>query len=288
MTALTWDQVGERLFETGVDKCVLYIPDASGTYVNGYAWNGITSITESPSGAESSKQYADNMVYLNLVSAEEFSATLEAFMWPDEFNQCDGTAEPEPGVFVGQQTRKTFGLCYRTRLGNDVDSTDHGYKLHLIYGALAAPSEKAYSTINDSPEATTFSWEITTTPVNVAGLKPTAQLTIDSTQVAAADLTELENFLYGTVGTEPSLPLPDSVIAVFSGALTEVTPTAPTYDAGTDTITIPTVTGVIYKIDGEVVTGGVVITEDTVVTAEPAAGYKFPIVTDDDWFINYA
>lgn len=215
MAALTWDAVGERFYETGVDRGVLYLP-TNGVYDTGFAWNGLVSVTESPSGAEPSPQYADNIKYLNLVSAEEFGGTIEAFTYPEEFGQCDGTAFPKVGVAVGQQTRKTFGLSYRTRIGNDVDGTDHGYKLHLIYGALAAPSEKAYSTINDSPEAITFSWEVTTTPVSVTGLKPTATLTIDSTKVASADLTALETLLYGDTSEDPTLPLPDAVIALFT------------------------------------------------------------------------
>jgi len=285
---LTWDNTGQRTYETGVDHAVLYIPDASGTYVNGYAWNGLVSVTESPSGAESNPQYADNIKYLNLLSAEEFGATIEAFTYPAEFGQCDGTAEPEAGVLLGQQNRKLFGLSYRTKLGNDVDGNDHGYKIHLVYGCLAAPSEKAYTTVNDSPEAITFSWDVTTTPVAVTGFKPVASITIDSTKVTPDAMTTLLNFLYGTVGSEPSLPLPDALLAIFAGSLTQVTPTAPTYNSGTHTITIPTVTGVTYKRNGVTVTGSVVITVDTVITAQPNAGYKFPAVTDDDWFFSYA
>jgi len=293
MALLTWDQTGERLYETGVDHGVLYLPNGAGVYDTGFAWNGLVSVTESPSGAESNPQYADNIKYLNLLSAEEFGATVEAFTYPDEFAQCDGTAMPQPGVSVGQQTRKTFGLSYRTRLGNDLNGTDYGYKLHLIYNALAAPSEKAYATINDSPEAITFSWELTTTPVEVGTVdsvmyKPTASLTIDSTKVNAAALTTLEEFLYGTAGTDPSLPAPADVLGLFSGTITTVTPVAPTYDSGTDTITIPSVTGVNYYINNEVVTGAVVITADTMVTAKPAAGYKFTAGTDDDWFFDFS
>ncbi len=293
MTKLAWDLVGERLYETGVDHGVLYIPDGAGAYSDGYAWNGLVSVTESPSGAEASPQYADNIKYLNLVSAEEFGATIEAFTYPLEFGQCDGTASPEIGVYVGQQSRKTFGLAYRTRVGNDLDGTDHGYKLHLIYGALAAPSEKAYNTINDSPEALTFSWELSTTPVGVGTIggvdyKPTASLTIDSTTADAGALAELEDLLFGTPGTDPQLPLPADVIALFSGTTTVATPTAPTFVSGTHTITIPSVTGVVYKINGVTKAAGpVVITEDTVVTAHPATGYKFPPVTDDDWFYDF-
>jgi hypothetical protein len=217
---LLWDQVGEREYEAGVDRGVLYLPDATGDYDRGFAWNGLTTVTESPSGADPSPQYADNIKYLNLVAAEQFGGTIEAFTYPDEFAECDGTAVPAPGVRVGQQARKTFGLCYRTRVGNDVDGTDFGYKLHLVYGALAAPSEKAYGTINDSPEALAFSWTFTTTPVDVTGLKPAAMISVDSTEVDAAALTALEDILYGTngvagAGTEPRLPLPDEVIGMF-------------------------------------------------------------------------
>lgn len=289
MVALTWDSVGDRLYETGVDHGVLYIPDSTGDYNTGFAWNGLTSVTESPSGAEASPQFADNVKYLNLVSAEQFGATVEAFTYPEAFGQCDGTAAPKAGVLVGQQTRKTFGLAYRTQIGNDLEGTDYGYKLHLVYGALAAPSEKAHTTVNDSPEAIAFSWAVTTTPVAVTGHKPTATLTIDSTLVAPADLAALEVLLYGTLTVEPALPLPDAVIAMFDGAVvTEVMPVAPTFVSGTNTITIPTVAGVVYKIDGVVKpAGAVVITEDTIVTATPAVGYKFPVVSDNDWFFDF-
>lgn len=216
MPPLTWDQVGEKVYETGVDRGVLYIPNASGVYAAGFSWNGLTTVTESPSGAEPSAQYADNIKYLNLVSAEEFGGTIEAFTYPEEFGQCDGTDLPAPGVAVGQQGRKQFGLSFRTRVGNDVDGTDFGYKLHLVYGCLAAPSEKAYATINDSPEAIAFSWDITTTPVPVTGRKPTSLIVIDSTIVDPADLTALETLLYGAAATPAALPTPDAVIALFS------------------------------------------------------------------------
>jgi hypothetical protein len=287
MTQLSWDTVGERFYETGVDHGVLYLPDAGGAYDTGFAWNGLVSVTESPSGAEATPTYADNIKYLNLISAEEFGATIEAYTYPDEFGQCDGTASPSTGVYIGQQRRKTFGLSYRTRIGNDVDATDFGYKIHLIYGALAAPTEKAYSTINDSPEAITFSWEVSTTPVLVPGFKPTATLTIDSTKVSPTALATLEQQLYGTVGSDPQLPLPGAVIALFNGTVIEVTPLAPTYNSTTDVVTIPTVTGVTYKIAGEAVTGTVTITEDTVVTAVPNDGYAFPAVSDDDWYFDF-
>ncbi len=287
MTKLTWDQTGERLYETGVDRGVLYIPDGTGEYVSGFAWNGLYGVTESPTGAEPTPLYADNIKYLNLLSVEEFGATIEAYTYPDEFGQCDGTASPQEGISVGQQGRKTFGLGYRTRVGNDLEGADFGYKLHLIYGALAAPSEKAFATINDSPEAITFSWDLTTTPVEVVGYKPTASLTIDSTKVDPTALASLEDVLYGTVGVDPALPMPAEVLAMFSGSITTVTPTAPTFNSGTHVITIPTVTGVQYKINGSVVTGTVTIAVDTVVTANPIAGYKFPAVTDDDWFFDF-
>lgn len=200
MSKLVWDQTGERLYETGVKNGVLYIP-TNGVYDKGVAWNGLTAVTESPSGAEATALYADDIKYLSLMSTEEFGATVEAYTYPDEFAQCDGSASLAKGASIGQQPRKTFGLSYKTTVGNDVDGNDYGYKLHLIYGALAAPSEKAYSTINDSPEAITFSWEITTTPVNVTGYKPTASITIDSTKADAEKLAALEKILYGDIYT---------------------------------------------------------------------------------------
>jgi len=215
---ITWDKIGERFYETGVDRGVLYLPDNAGVYGTGVGWNGLVSVTESPSGAEATAQYADNIKYLNLVSAEEFGGTIEAFTYPEEFALCDGTASPEEGVYIGQQNRRSFGLSYRTRKGNDVAGNDLGYKLHLVYGALASPSEKGFSTINDSPEPITFSWEFSTTGVSVTGLKPTALLTIDSTKVDAAALVTLETELYGAAAAAPSLPLPDEVIAMFAGA----------------------------------------------------------------------
>jgi hypothetical protein len=217
MAPLTWDQVGERFYETGVDHGVLYLPDATGVYNMGVAWNGLTTVTESPSGAEPNAQYADNVKYLNLISAEEFGATIEAFTYPDEFAECDGVALPSPGVAVGQQGRKMFGLCYRSRVGNDVDGTEYGYKLHLVYGCQAAPSEKAYATINDSPEAIAFSWDVTTTPVPVTNHKPTSLIVVDSTVVDVADLTALEALLYGSGAIAAALPTPDAVLALFAG-----------------------------------------------------------------------
>ena len=211
MAVLTWDQEGKRLYETGVEKCALYPRDTNGTYPTGVAWNGITTVTESPSGAEATPIYADNNKYLNLFSTEELGLTIEAYTYPDEFTECDGSASIVDGVYEGQQRRKSFGLAYKTLLGNDVDGTDHGYRLHLVYGCTASPSEKGYSTVNDSPEAISFSWSVTTTPVEVAGLRPTALLTIDSTKVAQAKLKALEDVLYGTDSGTPRLPLPNEV-----------------------------------------------------------------------------
>lgn len=226
MSKIVWDKTGERFYETGVDHGVLYSIQEGGLYNKGVAWNGLTAVSESPSGAESTAVYADNIKYLNLVSAEEFGATIEAYTYPDEFAECDGSATPVAGVVIGQQSRKMFGLCYRTMIGNDVDGQEHGYKLHLIYGAQASPSEKGYQTINDSPEAITFSWEVTTTPINVTGYKPTASLTVDSTKVDAEQLAALEAILYGKDptepegldGVEPRLPLPDEVITLLTPA----------------------------------------------------------------------
>lgn len=293
MTALTWDQSGERTYETGVDHGVLFQIDEAGEYVDGVAWNGLTTVTESPTGAESTPTYADNIMYLNLISVERFGCTIEAYTYPSEFEQNDGSAAPTPGVTVGQQRRKPFGFCYRTLRGNDTEGNDHGFKLHLVWGATASPSEKAYATVNDSPEAITFSWEVTTIAVAVGTVggndyKPTASMTIDSTLVDPAKLTILMEQLYGTVSTDPSMPLPADVITMMTGTLTLATPTQPSYDSGTDTITIPTVTGVVYTVDGDVVPAGpLVITEDTVVKAYPATGYRFPAVIDDDWFYDF-
>lgn len=216
MVALAWDQTGERLYETGVDHGVLYIPNASGVYDKGYAWNGLTTVTESPSGAEPNAQYADNIKYLNLLSAEEFGITIEAFTYPPEFAVCDGSVVPSPGVTVGQQSRSSFGFSYRTKIGNDVAGDSLGYRLHLVYGCLASPSEKAYATINDSPEAVAFSWDVTTTPAPVTGHKPTSLIVINSVEVDAADLTALEVLLYGDTLGEPKLPTPDEVLALFT------------------------------------------------------------------------
>ncbi len=218
MAKIVWDESGKRLYETGVKNGVLYIQDETGAYNKGVAWNGLTAVTESPSGAEATPLYADDIKYLELFSAEEFGATIEAYTYPEEFEACDGSASLGTGVTIGQQDRKTFGLCYRTVLGNDVKSNEYGYKLHLIYGAKAAPSEKGYQTINDSPEAITFSWEVTTTPVNVAGFKPTASVTIDSTKIDPEKLKKIEDMLYGEGVTDAKLPLPDELKTILAGA----------------------------------------------------------------------
>lgn len=224
MSKLVWDKTGDRTYETGVKQGVLYPIATGGVYPLGVAWNGLSAVTESPSGAEATPIYADDMKYLNLMSAEEFGATIEAYTYPDEFAECDGSASLATGVSIGQQNRKTFGFCYKTIYGNDVDGNEHGYKLHIVYGALASPSEKGYSTINDSPEAITLSWEVTTTPVNVTGFKPTASLVIDSTKADATKLAALEVILYGkdatteggADGAEPRLPLPDEIATLMA------------------------------------------------------------------------
>lgn len=218
MAKIVWDETGKRTYETGVKNGVLYILDGEGVYSKGVPWNGLTAVTESPSGAESTPMYADDMKYLELFSAEEFGATIEAYTYPEEFEQCDGSASLGKGVTIGQQDRATFGLCYKTTLGNDVKGSAYGYKLHLIYGAKAAPSEKGYQTINDSPEAITFSWEVTTTPVNVTGFKPTASLTIDSTKIEPAKLQQIETLLFGDTSAEPKLPLPDEIAQIVKQA----------------------------------------------------------------------
>lgn len=221
MAKLVWDKTGEHLYETGVDHGVLYFPDQTGAYKNGVAWNGLISVSESPSGAEATGQYADNIKYLNLISAEEFGATIEAYTYPEEFEACNGNKElvDNTGVYVGQQSRSVFGFCYRTMIGNDTDGQDHGYKLHLVYGCQVSPSEKAYQTINDSPEALTFSWELSTTPVNVTGKKPTALLVIDSTKIDSAKLAKIEAKLYGDeTSTGAVLPTPDEIAEILSAA----------------------------------------------------------------------
>ena len=218
MSKIVWDAIGEHTFETGVRNGVLYLKGVEGTYNTGVAWNGLTSVSESPEGAEATDLYADDIKYLTLMSAENFKATIEAYTYPVEFEECDGSATIAKGVVIGQQSRKPFGLCYRTAIGNDTDGNEHGYKLHIVYGCQASPSEKQYSTINDSPEAITFSWEVNTTPVNVNGKKPTATLIIDSTKADKAKLTALEAILYGSESTEPRLPLPDEIATLMTTA----------------------------------------------------------------------
>ena len=223
MSKLVWDAVGSRIYETGDDHAVLYLQNSDGTYANGVAWNGITAVSESPSGAEANPIYADNIKYVDLRSAEEFGATIEAYTYPDEWAECDGSKEIAEGVYAGQQTRRPFGFSYRSLIGNDTEMDAHGYKLHLIYNATASPSEKGYATVNDSPDAITFSWEISTTPIAITGFpsfKPTAALTIDSTKADHDSLTTLENALYGTENSEPTLPLPHLVVAMFSSGST--------------------------------------------------------------------
>jgi len=292
MTALTWDQIDERLYETGVDHGVLYLPDESGDYGDGVAWNGLETITESPAGADATPTYADNIKYLNLIAVETFGGTIEAYTYPEEFAQCDGTETPSPGIGVGQQSRKTFGLCYRSRIGNPLVGTDLGYKLHLLYGLTAAPSEKAYATINDSPEAISFSWEVSSIPVAVTDLKPTSLITIDSTKVDADALADLEAILYGDESNDPRLPLPDEVLDLFEGTTTVVRlvgANAPSYNSGTHVVTIPSVTGVVWEINGVETAPGAQpamdVGETSVVTAHATEGYM--ITGDDDWTFDY-
>lgn len=294
MTRLLWDQVGERTYETGVDHGVLYRPDNTGVYDEGFAWNGLVTVTESPSGAESNPQYADNIKYLDIQSAEEFSGTIEAFTYPPEWAEFDGSALILGGISIGQQPRRTFGLSYRTIIGNDVLGNKYGYKLHLVYGAKVAPSERAYGTVNDSPEPITFSWEFSTTPVPVGlingeEIAPAATITLDSTKMDPDGMAELQDILYGTPGTDPRLPSPAEVVALFAGTILEVTPTVPTYNSTTKVITIPAVTGVQYVINGSVRPAGPTapITENTIVEARTAPGYVFPNNTDTDWQYNF-
>jgi len=261
MSKLKWDQIGERLYETGVKKGVLYPQNSEGLYPLGVAWNGLTGITESPSGAESNPLYADDIKYLNLVSMEEFGATIEAFTYPEEFEQCDGSAALAAGVSAGQQARRQFGLAYQTTLGNDVDGIDYGYKLHLIYGALATPSEKGYQTINDSPDAIAFSWEVTTTPVEVTGKRPTASIVIDSTKVDAAELAVFEGIIFGTEVSDPRLPTPDEIAALFTdgapGAIT-LTTIVPADDA----IEVAVDADIVLTFSNKVLREAVIVTSD--------------------------
>ena len=214
MAKLVWDQTGQKFFETGVSNGVLYVSDGQGGYLKGVAWNGLTSVAENPSGAESNPVYADNIKYLNIISAEEFGATIEAYTYPDEFMECDGSAQVVAGVNIGQQARKSFGISYRTRVGNDVAGDNLGYKIHVIYNCQASPSGKTYSTVNESPEAITFSWEVTTTPVPVEGFRPTATVVFDSTKLDAEKMAAVENALYGGASSEPGLPSIEELLAL--------------------------------------------------------------------------
>ena len=288
MTALVWDDTGNKKFETGVDHGVLY-PLNAGTslYDTGFAWNGLTTVKEQPGGAAAQPQYADNIKYLNLVSAETFAGTIEAWTYPDQFGACDGTAAPAAGVAVGQQSRQAFGLSYRSKVGNE-SSSDLGFKLHLVYGALAAPSEKDYVTVNASPAPVQFSWAFDCTPVPVTGYSPTCLIVLDSTKVDGTALTTLEDLLYGTSGT-PELPMPDSVLALFTGSITHITLTAPTFD-GAHTITIPSETGVTYYVDGVLHTAGsqlLTTGQKKIVTARAGAGYVFNTPYVDEWMFTF-
>lgn len=292
MTQLVWDATGARKYESGVDHGVLYIP-VGGVYSNGVAWNGLTTVTESPSGAESNKQYADNQVYVNLISAETFDGTIEAFTYPDEFAQFDGQVVPQVGVYVGQQNRGIFGLSYRTKLGNDVSGDSFATKLHLMYGCQASPSEKAYATINDSPEAISFSWDVSTTPAPVTGYKPTSLIVIDASTADPTKLTTLTNLLYGVSGN-PQLPTPDAVLAIFGAGLTLVdmgiSTNQPTYVAGTHVITLPVVVGVIWSINGvDKATGAqpALTTGQVAVVRARASSGAYAIIGDTDWTFNY-
>lgn len=293
MTKLVWGGSGDRRFETGVDRGVLFLIH-NGQYDEAHAWNGLTAVTKTPSGAEPTSLYADNKKYLSLRSAEDFGFTIEAYSSPVAFDQCDGSASPVAGVSLGQQGRSLFGFSWRTRVGNDVDGSDFGYKIHLAYGATASPSEKAYETINESPDAITLSWEATTTPIEIDGFKPTAIVTIDSTLVSAADLANFEAVLYGTPGSNARMPLPDEVITFFNAtANTLVTPAAPTFVASTGVITIPTTTGVTYRRadTNAVVTGTVTIPTAGAtlgIKAVPKPGYSFPAMADTYWAFTRA
>lgn len=295
MTVLKWDQTGGREFETGVEKGVLYPTNVDGSSGVGVSWNGLTSVTESPGGAEVTKKYADNINYLSLISAETFEATIKAYMYPDQWAACDGSATPVPGVTVGQQSRKGFGLSYKTLKGNDTLGQDFGYILHLVYGGLAAPSEKEFATVNDSPDAIEFSWKISTTPVPVPGLKPSAILKIDSTKVNPASLANLEAQLYGQAGTDPILPSPADVLAMFASASIVVTSQTPAFVPATGVITIPTVVGVQYYRGDTLapLAGGVTVTIATsggslVIEAKAKTGYVFSPTSDDDFSFTRA
>lgn len=288
MTKLVWNETGSRKYELGADRGVLYHKDENGAYTDGEAWNGLKSVTKSPSGGEPTKMYADNQVWLTLLSVEEFAATIECMMYPKGFEKYDGLAEPVPGVLLGQQPRGKFGFGWRTLLGNDVAGQTYGYKLHFAYECLAKPTEQAANTINESPETTSFSYELSTTPVPVTGHSPTAYVCVDSTRVSANDLAALELIVYGSDGQHPRLPLPDQILALFQGAVLIPQPTVPSF-AG-NVITIPSMTGVEYLIDDEVVPAGAqpAITEDTYVLARPKSGYYFGDQADVYWEFQHS
>jgi hypothetical protein len=292
MARLTWDEVGERVYETGVDHGVLYIPDESGDYTDGVAWNGLETVTETPAGAEATATYADNIKYLNLISVETFGGTIEAYTYPPEFGICDGSAVLSAGVRIAQQSRHPFGICYRTLIGNDVDGTDFAYKLHLVYGITASPSERAYATVNDTPEAISFSWAFTTIPVSVTDHKPTALLTINSNEVDADVLDDLLDILYGA-SAAARMPLPDEIAGMFAATITAVdmgvSANQPTYNSGTHVVTLPTVTGVTWKINGVDATPGaqaaMSVGQVSEITAHPTAGHQ--LTGDTDWTYDY-
>lgn len=283
--ALTWDGLAERFFTTGVSKGVLY-SQVSGVYNDGVAWNGLTNVTEQPTGAESNKTYADNIPYLNLISIEEFAATVECITVPDGFLQYDGVATTSNGLRISGQKRSAFGFCWRTEKGNGEDE-DLGYVLKIAYGLTAGPSEKVSATKSETPEPATYSWSLTSIPVPVAGHRPTAFVEVDSTDttIDPANLAALELILYGSVGVAPRLPLPDEIDSILGAGVSLVTPVEPAYD-DIEEITIPSVTGVVYYIDGAIVTGVVTITVDTIVTAGPASGYQFDGVFVTAWLFE--
>lgn len=276
MSRIRWDRPGERYYETGVDRGVLYTANDFGGYNTGVPWNGLSSVNESPDGAEPNPIYADNMKYLNLMSAEEFKGTIEAYTYPNEWAECDGSVEMVPGVTIGQQDRRGFGLCYRTILGNDTLGNKYGYKIHIAYGGKAQPSEKANETVNDTPEANTFSWEFDTTPIEIEGFQPSALLIVDSTNVDATNLKALEDILYGTSSSEPRLPLPEEVADIIGFGVDKVTPVKPEYDSGSHELTIPTVVGFKYLVNDVETPAGVkelTVGQRVIVRAVPEAGY---------------
>lgn len=299
MSHMQWHAPGEKYFESGLDHGCLYRVNQQGLYVSGVPWNGLITVTESPTGAESNKQYADDIVYLNLISAEEFGITIEAYQSPEEFDECDGTVSPVAGLGISQQTRRLFGFSYRSKIGNDIDGQDHGYKLNLVYGCLASPSERARTTINDSPEAVSLSWEVSTTPVPVPNLKPTSLISIDSTKADPAALKALEDILYDA--TDARLPMPAEVIQILSGgAPAPITPVAPT-QSDDDTFRIVATVGYYYTADKTVMDesttsipastrlspGDFVISEDTIVTAVPEAGQTLEPSATKTWTFTY-